>query len=452
MANPFINENTDSGQVTINGVTADALSDIEITLSNIKDVLISLLADKQVLQYDEVTQKWKNATLAVVTALSNLSDCTISGLSENQILKYNGSSWVNAALNLITALTSLSDCTITNPSTNQVLQFNGTNWVNATLSILTTLSSLTDCTITSVSNGQVLKFNGTKWVNSNDADSLVSLSDVSVSSPSNDQILVFTTSSSLNKWTPYTLSGVSFNDDTKTISITGTTKTDIAHTDTVIVPSYTDGVDGHIATFQNYVGQNAYPYVWVLNAFGCSKATYNHFFNKNGVEDWQDQYGFAYANRFNVDYIDAIIVSSLSWKLPVEPVNGSGILLRVYGTNDINEMYSAQSAPLNSSNVTFLATGTLSSSVGRLPVTDINPYRFIILQIVSNSYDHSSFSAGSGPYGFYTTQDFSIHNISVGTDFIVSTSPSNGYPQLTYLATRSGRMTYSMLWLLLYEA
>ena len=61
---------------------------------------------------------------------------------------------------------------------------------------------------------------------------------------------------------------MTLNDDTKTISISGITKTEIALTNTIIVPSYTDGVDGHVATFQNYVGQNAYPYVWVLNAFG----------------------------------------------------------------------------------------------------------------------------------------------------------------------------------------
>ena len=188
MANPFITDSTESGPITINGVTADALSDVEITLSNIKDVLISLLADKQVLQYDEIEGKWKNVTLNVVTALSNLSDCTI-----------------------------------TTPTENQVLQYNGTNWVNATLSLLTTLSSLTDCTITSASTGQVLKYNGSKWVNASDADTLATLTDVSVSNPSNDQLLVFTTASSLNKWTPYTLSGATFDDTNKTITVSGTT-------------------------------------------------------------------------------------------------------------------------------------------------------------------------------------------------------------------------------------
>jgi hypothetical protein len=146
-----------------------------------------LLADKQVLQYDETEGKWKNVTLNVVTALSNLSDCTI-----------------------------------TTPTENQVLQYNGTSWVNATLSLLTTLSSLTDCTITSASTGQVLKYNGSKWVNASDADTLATLTDVSVSNPSNDQLLVFTTASSLNKWTPYTLSGVTFNDTNKTITVSGT--------------------------------------------------------------------------------------------------------------------------------------------------------------------------------------------------------------------------------------
>ena len=34
---------------------------------------------------------------------------------------------------------------------------------------------------------------------------------------------MFTTASSLNKWTHYTLSGVTFNDTTKTITVSGTT-------------------------------------------------------------------------------------------------------------------------------------------------------------------------------------------------------------------------------------
>lgn len=59
--------------------------------------------------------------------------------------------------------------------------------------------------------------------------------DVSVSSPSNRQLLMFSTYSLLNKWTPYTLTVVAFNDSTKTITVTGATAfagltTDVAFT------------------------------------------------------------------------------------------------------------------------------------------------------------------------------------------------------------------------------
>ena len=45
------------------------------------------------------------------------------------------------------------------------------------------------------------------------------ISDFSISNPSNDQILVYTTASSLNKWTPYTITGATFNDTDKAITI-----------------------------------------------------------------------------------------------------------------------------------------------------------------------------------------------------------------------------------------
>ena len=60
-----------------------------------------------------------------------------------------------------------------------------------------------------------------KWVNSTltVADSLSNLTDCSISSPLNDQVLIFSTLNSLNKWTPYTMTGVTFNDTDKTITI-----------------------------------------------------------------------------------------------------------------------------------------------------------------------------------------------------------------------------------------
>ena len=49
---------------------------------------------------------------------------------------------------------------------------------------------------------------------------------------------MFTTSSSLNKWTPYTLSGATFNDTTKTITVSGTTA--LSGLTDVIISSPTD--------------------------------------------------------------------------------------------------------------------------------------------------------------------------------------------------------------------
>ena len=47
---------------------------------------------------------------------------------------------------------------------------------------------------------------------------LAGCTDCSIGSPAIDQLLVYTTASSLNKWTPYT-SGATFNDSTKTITL-----------------------------------------------------------------------------------------------------------------------------------------------------------------------------------------------------------------------------------------
>ena len=77
-------------------------------------------------------------------------------------------------------------------------------------------------TISSPSSNQVLQYDGTKWINttpSSGTTTLAGCTDCSISSPSNDQLLIYTTASSLNKWTPYTISGATFNDTNKTITI-----------------------------------------------------------------------------------------------------------------------------------------------------------------------------------------------------------------------------------------
>ena len=89
------------------------------------------------------------------------------------------------------------------------------------------LNSLKDVTISSASDKQVIQYDATssKWINSSSSAGSSTLSgctDVSIASPSNYQILVFTTASSINKWTPYTISGCTFDDNLKTITFSGT--------------------------------------------------------------------------------------------------------------------------------------------------------------------------------------------------------------------------------------
>jgi len=73
-------------------------------------------------------------------------------------------------------------------------------------------------------NGQVISWNSAsnEFVNTTPSAGVTQLSlltDCSTSGVANDQLLVYTSASSLNKWTPYTLSGAVFNDSTKTITV-----------------------------------------------------------------------------------------------------------------------------------------------------------------------------------------------------------------------------------------
>ena len=158
--------------------------------------------------------------------------------SNNGSYIYNGSGWSTLALyNTIGMLSNLSDVTLSSLSVNQSLKWNGSKWINSTDD--DRLAILSDVTLSSVSNNQILQYNSSlsKWVNSTlttGSSTLSTLTDCSISSPSNDQILVFTTASSLNKWTPYTISGATFNDTTKTITVSGTTSLSGLTTDVII--------------------------------------------------------------------------------------------------------------------------------------------------------------------------------------------------------------------------
>lgn len=76
-----------------------------LALSNMADVTLTTpIADKQVLTFDAVTQKWVNGNAqAGVTALANLTDVTLSQVQNGNTLFYDSttSKWYNSALKTI---------------------------------------------------------------------------------------------------------------------------------------------------------------------------------------------------------------------------------------------------------------------------------------------------------------------------------------------------------------
>ena len=87
-----------------------------------------------------------------------------------------------------------------------MLRLSDTGNMSILYGTLPSISKHSDVTITSPINGNLLMYNGSAWINAG-------------TSPSNDQLLVYTTYGSANSWEPYTLSGATFSDSTKTITI-----------------------------------------------------------------------------------------------------------------------------------------------------------------------------------------------------------------------------------------
>ena len=216
------------------------------TLQILQDVAIDTPLDLQVLQYDNSSGVWRNATVAMgggtvtsVTAgtglsggnitttgtialnanLDLLNDVTITTPSANQFLRYNGTNWVNQTVTLnsgtvtsITAGTGLSGGTITTtgtialnanldlltdvvistPSTNQFLRYDGTSWVNQTV-------TLNSGTVTQINTGTGLlggpiTSTGTIYLSAN----LNSLTDCVITTPTNNQIVRY--NGATNRW------------------------------------------------------------------------------------------------------------------------------------------------------------------------------------------------------------------------------------------------------------
>ena len=79
----------------LGGVASDAV------LNDLDDVNITSLQNGQIIQYNNATGRWENATISISSTLSGLTDVTISNVANDQVLKYNSSTgdWENISLN-----------------------------------------------------------------------------------------------------------------------------------------------------------------------------------------------------------------------------------------------------------------------------------------------------------------------------------------------------------------
>jgi hypothetical protein len=98
-----------------------------------------------------------------VSYLSQLRDVQLTSLADKQRLRFSASvgKWVNVA----DTLANLTDVNTTGVITGQLLQFNGTVWAPWTLTY--TLAGASDVAISGLANGDILQYNAaaTKWKN-----------------------------------------------------------------------------------------------------------------------------------------------------------------------------------------------------------------------------------------------------------------------------------------------
>jgi hypothetical protein len=71
-----------------------------VHVSDLVDVALTSLADKQILQWNATDGKWENVNPGIVTGLASLSDVLFTGLINNQVLRYDSASgkWKNVLL------------------------------------------------------------------------------------------------------------------------------------------------------------------------------------------------------------------------------------------------------------------------------------------------------------------------------------------------------------------
>jgi hypothetical protein len=174
------------------------------TLDGLSDVVITSVANGQVLVYDSATSQWINQTAGPATTLDGLSDVVISSLGGGQFLVYNSttSQWENTSVTIPTTLNSLSDVTTPSPSDGDVLTWDSatSEWVSLAPVYSSTFAGLSDVNVAGVAADDTIRYDfpSGKWVPTNitPATSLNGLTDVTLGTLSNGQFLVYNSTSS----------------------------------------------------------------------------------------------------------------------------------------------------------------------------------------------------------------------------------------------------------------
>ena len=221
--------NDATNTITVSGTTALAGLTTDVTIGTGAS---APTANQTLVFVGGSTNKWENQQLSH-GALSNIGVNTHAQLdtfvastgNSNGLATLDSSSKLTSSQIPISVVTTINGLT----TTNNTLVLNLANMAdcsgisgatNDQLLVYTTSSSLNGWTPYTL-NGAVFN-DTTKTITVSAVTALSALTDCSTSGVINDQLLVYTTASSLNKWTPYTLSGAIFNDTTKTITVSAT--------------------------------------------------------------------------------------------------------------------------------------------------------------------------------------------------------------------------------------
>jgi len=132
---PFAEKEWGKGFAVLYGQSAPGGYDgyYEFNFNKIEQIDVDDVTDGQVLTYNNAAGKWQPVT--PVTTVETLGDVVLTNLANGEVLQYDGANWVNAPAGGGGggALGDLTDVTITAAAAGEVLRYNGSAWVDAQL-------------------------------------------------------------------------------------------------------------------------------------------------------------------------------------------------------------------------------------------------------------------------------------------------------------------------------